>query len=157
MTFHFENYFNSNASLLGEVLFYHLNLEALLTEVIRRDENGPGESKLRKLTFAGKVSECLRLSRISQELHDCVIALNRVRNQYAHELGYEISFDEALDLARKCGEAGVEFSDSVDRCTLEQAKNLDYDTLSLLNATFRNTFFTVAYDQGDEPLLEFIS
>ena len=86
-----------------------------------------------------------------------MLALNKVRNKYAHELGYEISFEAALKLAKVCGEAGAEFTDSVDGCTIEQAKELGYNTLDLLNETFRNTFFEVAYYQGEEPWLEFTS
>ncbi|MGY6125470.1 hypothetical protein ACW9YV_08245 [Paraburkholderia strydomiana] len=90
MTFHFENYFTERASLLGEFLFYHLTLEALLTEVLKRDPSGPSESNLKKLTFFKKSEECLKLGKITRELHVAVIALNKVRNQYAHELGFEI-------------------------------------------------------------------
>lgn len=154
---HFENYFNERASLLGDVLFYHLTLEALLIEIIRRDPNAPTEKQLSKFMFAKKADECLKLGKLSQELHSAVLALNRVRNQYAHELGFEISFDAALALAKTCGAAGVEFTDGVDGCTLDQAKELGYDTLGLLNETFRNTFFEVACSQGEEHWLEFTS
>ena len=151
----FENYFIERASLLGEVLFYHLTLEALLTEVIKRSPDAPTESKLRKLMFAKKADECLRLGKLSAELHAAVLALNKVRNLYAHELGFEISFDAALILARLCGEAGADFTDGVDRCTTAEAKELGYDTLGLLNETFRNTFFEVASYQGEDDWLEF--
>ncbi|MDG0853057.1 hypothetical protein [Roseateles puraquae] len=154
---HFENYFIDRASLLGEVLFYHLTLEALLTEIIRRSPNAPAESKLGKLMFAKKADECLRLGKLSKELHTAVMALNRVRNKYAHELGFEISFDAALALAKLCGEAGADFTDGVDGCTAAEAKTLGYDTFSLLNETFRNTFFEVACYQGEDEWLEFTS
>ncbi len=154
---HFENYFIDRASLLGEVLFYHLTLEALLTEVIKRGPNAPTDSKLKKLMFAKKADECLRFGKLSPELHTAVLALNKVRNQYAHELGFEISFDAALKLAKVCGEAGAEFTDGVDGCTVAEAKQLGYDTLGLLNETFRNTFFEVASCQGEVEWLEFTS
>jgi hypothetical protein len=157
MTPHFENYFTERASLLGEVLFYHLTLEALLTEIIKRDSNAPIESKLKKMMFSKKADECLKLGKLSPELHGAVLGLNKVRNQYAHELGYEISFDAALALAKVCGEAGAEFTDGVDGCNVDQAKALGYETLDLLNETFRNTFFEVAYRQGEEQWLEFTS
>jgi hypothetical protein len=152
---HFENYFTEHASHLGEVLFYHLTLEALLTEIIRRSPNAPTESKLRKLMFANKAEECLKLGKLSVGLHAAVLALNKVRNMYAHELGFETSFDDALKLARVCGEAGAEFTDGVDGCTIAGAKKLGYDTLSLLNETFRNTFFVVASYQGEDEWIEF--
>ena len=152
---HFENYFIERASLLGEVLFYHLTLEALLTEIIKRGSNAPTESKLRKLMFAKKADECLRLGKLSAGLHGAVLALNKVRNMYAHELGFEVTFDAALELARVCGEAGADFTDGVDRCTTDEAKKLGYDTLGLLNETFRNTFFEVAGYQGEDEWLEF--
>jgi len=151
---HFENYFIGRASLLGEVMFYHLTLEALLTEIIKRSPNAPTESKLRKLMFSKKADECLRLKKLTVGLHAAVLALNKVRNMYAHELGFEISFDDALELARVCGEAGADFSDAVDGCTIAEAKELGYDTLGLLNATFRNTFFEVASYQGETVWLE---
>jgi hypothetical protein len=158
MPLHFENYFMEHASsLLGEVLFYHLTLEALLTEIIRRDPSALSESKLKRLMFTKKADKCLEIGKLSPELHAAVLALNKVRNKYAHELGYEISFEAALKLAKVCGEAGAEFTDSVDGCTIEQAKELGYNTLDLLNETFRNTFFEVAYYQGEEPWLEFTS
>ncbi|PVZ08650.1 hypothetical protein SAMN05660463_04496 [Pseudomonas sp. URIL14HWK12:I9] len=141
--------------MLEEVLFYHLTLEALMVEIVRRDPNGTGESKLRRLSFAKKTDECLRLEKISSELHAAVLALNKVRNQYAHELGYEISFEAALALAKLCGAAGVEFTDDFDSCTVEQAKHLGYETFELLNASFRNTFFAVAECQDEDQWLEF--
>ncbi|WP_147458951.1 hypothetical protein [Pseudomonas coronafaciens] len=155
MSVHFENYFIERTSILGEVLFYHLTLEALMVEIIRRDPNGPGESKLKRLSFAKKAEECLGLEKISSELHAAVLALNKVRNQYAHRLGYEISFEAALALAKLCSAAGVEFTDDVDSCTVEQAKELGYETLELLNETFRNTFFAVVECQSEDQWLEF--
>ena len=152
---HFENYFQEHASLLGEVLFYHLTLEALLTEIIRRGPNAPTEPQLKKLMFAKKADECLKLGKLSVALHAAVLALNKVRNKYAHELGFEISFYDALKLARVCGEAGAEFTDGVDGCTTVEAKKLGYDTFGLLNETFRNTFFEVASPQGEDEWLEF--
>jgi len=157
MSIHFESYFIDRASLLGDVIFYHLTLEALLAEIIRRDPHAPGESKLKRFTFVKKADECLRLGKISNELHCAVVALNKVRNQYAHELGYEISFEATLALAKLCGRAGAEFTDGVDSCDVEEAKELGYETLDLLNETFRNTFFEVAYCQGEEQWLEFTS
>ncbi len=154
---HFENYFIGQASLLGEVLFYHLTLEALLTEIIRRSPNAPTDSKLSKLMFAKKADECLKLGKLSPKLHAAALALNKVRNLYAHELGFEITLDAALNLAGVCGEAGAEFTDGVDGCTLAEAKKLGYNTLKLLNETFRNTFFEVASYQGEDDWLDFIS
>lgn len=152
---YFENYFIHRASLLGEVLFYHLTLEALLTQIIKRGPSPPTETKLRRFIFSKKADECLRLGKLSAELHAAVMALNKVRNLYAHEFGFEIKFDAALNLARVCGEAGAEFTDGVDRCTIAEAKKLGYDTLGLLNETFRNTFFEVASYQGEDEWLEF--
>lgn len=154
---HFENYFTKRASLLGEVLFYHLTLEALLTEILKRNSGGPGELKLKKLMFAKKAEECLKLGKITPKMHVAVLALNKVRNQYAHELGHEITFEAALALAKICGEAGAGFTDGVDGCNVNQAKALGYETLDLLNETFRNTFFEVACSQGEEQWLEFTS
>ena len=99
----------------------------------------------------------MNLGKLNPKLHGAVIALNKVRNQYAHELGYEISFESALALAKLCGDAGAEFTDGVDGCTVDQAKGLGYETLGLLNEIFRNTFFEVANRQGEEQWLEFTS
>lgn len=99
----------------------------------------------------------MKLGKLSPELHTAVLALNKVRNLYAHELGFEITFDAALNLARVCGEAGAEFTDGVDGCTIAEAKTLGYDTLGLLNETLRNTFFEVASYQGEADWLEFTS
>ena len=152
----FENYFVEHAPLLGEVLYYHLTLEALLTELIRRAPNAPAASKLQKMMFAKKADTCLQMGKLSADLHAAVVALNRVRNKYAHELGYEISFESALALANLCGKAGAEFTDGVDGCTEAQAKELGYDTATLLNETFRNTFFEVAYRHENDGWMDFI-
>jgi hypothetical protein len=81
MPLHFENYFMEHASsLLGEVLFYHLTLEALLTEIIRRDPSALSESKLKRLMFTKKADKCLEIGKLSPELHAAVLALNKVRN-----------------------------------------------------------------------------
>jgi len=152
----FEDYFIEHASLLGEVLYYHLTLEALLTELIRRSEDAPSEKKIKQMMFKKKASACLHMGKLNPKLHGAVLALNMVRNRYAHELDYEITFEEALALAKQCGEAGAEFTDGVDRCTKAQAKEMGYETADLLNETFRNTFFEVAYSQESETGMDFI-
>ncbi|MDE1714908.1 hypothetical protein PWG14_20685 (plasmid) [Chromobacterium amazonense] len=157
MSLHFENYFFQKASLLGEVLYYHLTLEALLTEIIKRERCGPSEQKLIKMMFAKKAEECLKLEKITAKLYEALLALNKVRNHYAHQLDYEITFEATLALAKICGEAGVEFTDGINQCNIDQAKALGYETIELLNAIFRNTFFEVAYSQGEEQWHEFLS
>jgi hypothetical protein len=154
---HVENYFLERASLLGEVLFYHLTLEALLTELIKRTPESPEGSKLNGMMFAKKAALCAELGKLTPELHHALSKLNKVRNRYAHELGYEVSFEEALSVAETCGKAGVEFTDSVDSCSVAEAKELGYDTLSVLNAAFRNTFFEVVFQQDDGECFDFIS
>ena len=152
----FENYFKSRASLLGEVLYYHLTLEALLTEFIRKADNAPSEKNLEKMGFSKKAHACQEMDLLDSKLLLAIKVLNRIRNKYAHELNYEISFEEALSIAKQCGDAGVEFTDGVDGSTTTEAKAMGYDTGSLLNETFRNTFFEIAWRQGDQISIDYV-
>lgn len=154
---HIENYFKESASsLLGEVLYYHLTLEALLTELIRSSGDAPSERILDRMTFKKKADECFRMGKLTSSMHGAVSELNKVRNRYAHELGYKITFEEVLALANQCGAAGVEFTDNVNGATKAQAQEMGYETLGLLHETFTNTFFEVANSQKNEAGMNFI-
>jgi len=117
----------------------HLYLEWMLAEILRRTMPSPeslgalnmGVYKLVKLHEA--------MGLLDQAEVDLLLALNRLRNKYAHRLGFNLTFDDAFALAELAGKARVDFSDEtiyVDKSLSEEW----YGTYGVLHEVIRNTF-----------------
>lgn len=146
---HIDEFFGVTNALIGEVLTYHLNLEGLLEQMLRKKLPDPSALNFDRMMFAEKASMACAFGLIGRPVYNAVRKLNNLRNKFAHNFGYSPTFEEIHALAKEAGAAGVEFTDGVDS-DVEYAKSLNYTASDLLNATFRNVFFHIAYEQGED-------
>ncbi len=118
----------------------------------------PEALDLDRMMFARKAALCRALGVISEQEYSVIKKLNSIRNRAAHRIGYQPSFEEVHAIIVEAGCAGIDFSDGVDVCSIDDAKNvLGYGTESLLNTLFRNTFYWIASNQSEELWLNLIS
>lgn len=70
--------------------------------------------------------------------------LNNIRNNYAHNLGYNITPDELFVLAEKAGNAGIDFSD--DTIFLCKETSLEwYGVTATIQEIFQNTAMDLSF------------
>lgn len=120
----------------------HLILEALLVQFIKL-KNGENE-KWEKLNFPNKVAKCIELEFFDELLSNFLLLINDIRNNYAHNLGYKITFDELFKLAQKAGEAGINFSDETIYLNKELSKEW-YGEKGIVQEVFQNTAMDLSF------------
>lgn len=144
---------------LNLVLRGHLYLEALLNQIIHRSLQYPRAIDETRQSFYAKVKLLRALGKIDQKLEKLLLTLNSLRNKIAHQLRYEITFDDAFDLARIAAEAGIDFSDETafnDRSLCEEF----YGITGVLSETISNTFQDIVWQNENlftkEEISDFI-
>lgn len=120
----------------------HLILEALLIQFIKL-KSGESE-KWEKLNFPNKVVKCIELNFFDQKIGDFLLLINDIRNNYAHNLGYDITFDELFILAQKAGEAGIDFSDETIYLNKKLSKEW-YGEEGIIQEVFQNTAIDLSF------------
>ena len=114
----------------------HLILEALIIQLIHLKVE-PSE-KTFKLNFPDKIKKCFELNIFEQNMCDFLNSINKIRNNYAHNLGYNIDFDELFLLAEMAGKAGVDFSDETIYLNKALSKEW-YGEYGIIQEIFQNT------------------
>ena len=130
----YEKIFNlADKSQLTICITGHLITEYLLSKIIEAKFNNKFDPY--KVNFSNKVKLCLAFDCFDQNFCNFLIELNSIRNKFAHQIFYKISFDEAHSLVKRAGKAGVEFNDNLD--TDETVVNT-HSSNTLLFEVFRN-------------------
>lgn len=120
----------------------HLIIEALLIQFI---EHKIGSTKkLKKLNFPEKVKKCVELNYFDKKIETFLLMINDIRNNYAHNLGYSITFDELFILAQSAGKAGIDFSDETIYLNKEISKEW-YGEYGIIQETFQNTAMDLSF------------
>ena len=118
------------------VLKGHLVIEALLVELIQlRVAN----DAMWRWNFPTKTSKCVDFGFLTQDQADALNDLNDLRNDFAHILGQDVTFDRVFTLARKAAHAGFDFSDDTihqDRNKAEEWYGIDGGLLDILNSFY---------------------
>ncbi len=114
----------------------HLIIEALLVQFIEH-KNGRDE-KLSKWNFPTKVKKCVELEYFDEKIEAFLLTINDIRNNYAHNLGYALTFDELFILAEKAGQAGIDFSDETT-CLDQELSKESYGEDGIIQEIFQNT------------------
>lgn len=117
----------------------HLYLEWMLAEILRRKMSSPGSLAALSMGFYKLVKLLEAMGLLDQAEVELLLALNRLRNKYAHRPGFDLTFDSAFELAELAGKARVDFSDE----TIYRDKPLSeesYGTYGALHEVIRNTF-----------------
>jgi len=120
----------------------HLIIESLLVQFIEL-KCGKSESWF-KLNFPSKVNKCISLGFFDSKLGDFLLLINDIRNNYAHNLGYTLTFDELFILAQKAGSAGIDFSDDTIYLNKDASKEW-YGEEGIIQEVFQNTAMDLSF------------
>ncbi len=130
------SYISESASLeLHLLLRGHLHIEAVLNEILVRKN----VAKNRRRMFANKVHAAFKEGCIDEDLKVALLAINMLRNKLAHELRFQITFDDAFKLATKAASAGIDFSDDTIHSNREKSEEW-YGIDGILTEVISNTF-----------------
>jgi hypothetical protein len=95
---------------LGTILMGHLVVENLLVEAIKTRLDFPEEFDPYKIDYPEKVDLCVGLGILPSAKKQVYLKLNNIRNKFAHELNYELTFDDALQYIDEMKKAGFVIS-----------------------------------------------
>lgn len=111
-------------------------------------------------TFAKKIDLMFNNSLLSENEKDLLKALNKQRNEIAHNLNYALTFDIMYNLVTLSAEAGVDYSDS----TIYESKKLSkewYGIEGIITELFPNTFCHLFYENEqyfqDNEIIKYMS
>lgn len=142
---------------LGAVLTYHLNMEGLLIEILKKRLPNPDVLDFNRIMFSQELVLCRALGAITDKHFELLKKMNTLRNKFAHQLGHTTNFDEILSLVHQAGDAGIDFSDEVNALSATEAQAMGYDVWTLLNTLFENTFYWLASNQDGDTWQELTS
>jgi hypothetical protein len=115
----------------------HLIIESILVQMIDLKLEYPDEFDAFSLNFPAKANLCKALGLIDSDMTNFLLEMNRIRNRFAHRLGYSLSFDDAFSFAQAAAKGGVEFSDDsihTDRANSEEW----YGIKGIIQEVFQN-------------------
>lgn len=135
----------------------HLFFEAVLNNIIHVKDH-LSEAKINRLTCAKKIDRVLALELISQEMHEFLTEVNKLRNKFAHRLGYDMTEEDVHELIRLAGKLPeIDFTDDMhllDRATLYEWYT---DTTGVLEEMFKHAAMDlsfISYEHGGEAMFE---
>jgi hypothetical protein len=127
-------------SELSTVIIGHLLIENILVKLINVVMPNSAAFNSDNLRFPQKVSLCEGMGLIEPKLADYLKQLNKLRNNFAHDLRYYISFEDAVGFAKAGLSAGIKYHDT-DFESYRKFKNERKDVVYLLHDIFMNTTF----------------
>ncbi len=149
------DFYNSYDENLIRYIKGHLFLEFAMNTIIKKALTLSTKNK----TFSNKIDLLFENSLLSGNEKDLLKALNKERNEIAHNLNYILTFDILFNLVKLSTEAGVDFSDN----TIYENKNLSqewYGIDGIVNELFPNIFCHLFYENEqyfeNNEILKFI-
>lgn len=134
----------------------HLFLEFAMNTIISKALKVRSE----KVTFANKIDLLFRKSLISEKVNNLLKALNKQRNEIAHNLHYTLTFDTLYELVKLSAEAGVDYSDNTIYMNKKLSKEW-YGMGGIITELFPNTFCHLFYENQqyfeDDEILKYMS
>lgn len=114
-----------DSDLLTGFVIGHLVIEHLLEEVIINYDVNLKEHFL-SLTHSRKINLISSLGLIPDGVASCLQSINKMRNQFAHKLGYIPNKGELLNLIRKCRDNFNDLTDGLSQLqeALEECNTL---------------------------------
>lgn len=116
----------------------HLIIEALLVQMIDLKLKEPDAFDTFSLNFPSKTNLCRALGLIDLSMTTFLLEMNKIRNRFAHRLGYNFSFDDAFKFAQDSAKGGIDFSDDSIFSDKENSE-LFYGTEGIIQEVFQNT------------------
>lgn len=98
-------------------------------------------------TLFNKINKIYDLGLITEKTKDLLMDIKDIRNNIAHNLFYQLSFNEIFDLVKKSVDAGVIYSDD----SIWENRKLSYEFYGIggiLNELFPNTFAMLLDDNS---------
>ncbi|MCH4814037.1 hypothetical protein [Vreelandella neptunia] len=135
-----------DSDLLTGFVIGHLVIEHLLEEVILNYDSKLKDHFL-SLSHNRKITLINSLGLVPDGVASCLQSINKMRNRFAHQLGYEPNKGELLNLISKCKDNFSDLSDG-----LEQLQRALSETDSLVEAQGKHgvgladLFIQVVYD-----------
>lgn len=120
----------------------HLIVESILVQMM--EFKGRRKKTILKKNFPDKVKSCIELEYFDNKLGQYLLLINDIRNNYAHNLGYNVTPDELFTLAGKAGNSGIDFSDD----TIYQNKEASlecYGIVGIIQEIFQNTAMDLSF------------
>ena len=136
----------NDSDLLTGFVIGHLVVEHLIEEVMLNYDSKL-KNHFQSLTHSRKISLINSLGLVPDGVASCLQSINKMRNRFAHQLGYEPNKGELLNLIFKCKN---NFNDLTDG--LEQLHGALSETDSLVEAQEKygvglaDLFIQVVYD-----------
>ncbi|MES0809213.1 hypothetical protein ABLO27_07015 [Roseibium sp. SCPC15] len=127
----------SGDSLNYAFLRGQLVVEGILVEALRAKLEHPEAIELDRLSYSGIVGMCRALGMIDDNVLGLLRKIGKLRNTMAHDLRYELSFQEIFELAKLASAAGVSFSDETI-FNDEQRSREWYGASGILQELFQN-------------------
>ena len=101
----------NKSPVLSQFLIGHLAIESLMVQVIDTKLQNPEKFNAFEISFPKKVDLLLAYGIISEGLGKILLEVNKKRNKFAHQLGYDMNYKEIWMLAKFAEECGVDFTD----------------------------------------------
>ncbi|MFB2982322.1 hypothetical protein [Microseira sp. BLCC-F43] len=96
---------------------------------------------------------CVGEGYLSDKEGDALKDFNDIRNDFAHILGHQLTFDRVFTLAEKLGDAGFDFSDETiysNRQLSEEWYGIDGAMIDILNTIFFDLAWLLAENGGTD-------
>ena len=122
----------------------HLVIEAMIGQLLQTN-NRVTHNRINKISCAEKIDLVLTLNLISQPLHNFLKELNKLRNKFAHNLGYDLTENEVYTVIKLAGKVPeIEFTDDMHLLDIKTLYDWYINTAGVLLEMFKH----VALDLG---------
>ncbi len=137
----------SDRPLIGSLLPGHLAIEFLLRKLAQQYDLRLTK-QVDRLRHAQLITFSFEIGTIDAEQHAVLTTINNMRNKLAHDIDYEPTLSQLLDLWRKAARAFDDLTDGIGQGIedLEAASNIEM----LQGYTIPELFVQICYDLQNE-------
>ena len=122
-------------------------IEYFLNQLIELSLKNHEEFDTSRLRFYMKVDYCIAQEYLKKEQGNFIKKLKEYRNKFAHELRYELNYEQCYDLVKEAGKVGFLFTDLVD--VKEKYARKYYNKETLIDCLFDVVIQEVAFKAID--------
>lgn len=135
-----------DSDLLTGFVIGHLVIEHLLEEIVLNYDNKL-KAHFHSLKYSGKISFIQSLGLIPDGVAGCLQSVNKMRNKFAHQLGYEPNKGELLNLITNCMGNFTDMTDGLVQLhgALTETNSL-FEANEMYGVGLADLFIQVVYD-----------
>ena len=132
---------------VGALLSGHLAVEFLLRQLVRQYDPRLGEHG-NTLRHHALITLNRQIGTVRNTQYEVLVSINTLRNRLAHQISYEPTVDELLQLWRQAAQAFSDLTDGISQGieALEGATNLN----EIDDWVFAELFVQISYDLHEE-------